>query len=108
MATKQSGDTPAKAAKKQGKTLKTNDIVAQQASASEGLVAAMPHNSNKEFEHGHANALAPMPGTTVTPDSDEITASTATEQDGSTKTGHAAPAGSSTSGFAGASPGGCQ
>lgn len=73
--------------------LKTNHIVAQQALASDELVAAMPHNRNKAMEHGHDNAVAPTRGETVTPDSPALTASTDTEQDGTAKTGGAAEAG---------------
>lgn len=73
--------------------LKTNDIVTKQAQASDALVAAMPYNSNKSLEHGHHNALAPPQGARVEPDSNELTASTNTEQNGSTKTGGAAQPG---------------
>lgn len=77
-------------------TLRTNDIVAVQAGASNGLVAAMPCNSIKELEHGHDNALAPPPGATVEPGSSALTASTTTEETGTAKTGGAAPLGTNT------------
>ncbi len=73
--------------------LRTNDVVAEQASASEDFVAAMPHNSIKELEYGHDNAVAPPPGATVEPDSSALTASTMTEEAGTAKTGGAAPLG---------------
>ncbi len=68
---------------------RTNDVVAEQASASDVFTAAMPHNENKPLEHGHDNAVAPPPGATVDPDSSELTASTATEGTETGKTGGA-------------------
>ncbi|MEX2469483.1 MAG: catalase [Pseudohongiellaceae bacterium] len=79
-----------KSAKGADGVLRTNDIVAEQASASDDFVAAMPHNSNKALEHGHDNAVAPPPGVTVKPGSSALTASTATEGTGSEKSGDAA------------------
>ncbi|SEH75037.1 catalase [Rheinheimera pacifica] len=76
------------------KLLKTNAVTMQQADASDALVAAMPYNSNKKLEHGHDNAVLPPDGITVKPDSAALTASTHTEQDGTTKTGAAARPGS--------------
>lgn len=73
--------------------LKTNDVVAQQASDSHDFVAAMHYNGNKEYEYGHKNAVAPPPGVTVEPDSDALTASTMTEKTETTKTGGAAQLG---------------
>ncbi|MCA1768259.1 MAG: catalase HPII, partial [Idiomarina sp.] len=70
--------------------LRTNDIVAEQAVASDALVAAMAYNSSKELEYGHDNAMQPTPGVTVEPDSSSITASTMTEETESAKTGGAA------------------
>lgn len=67
--------------------LRTNDIVAKQAGASDDFVAAMPHNSIKELEHGHDNAIAPPAGETVKPGSSKLTASTTTEEAGTDKTG---------------------
>jgi len=71
------------------KLLKTNDIVAEQAKASETLVAAMPYNSSKALEYGYDNAIAPIPGITVELPSIALTASTATEDTGTAKTGSA-------------------
>jgi catalase len=73
--------------------LRTNDVVAQQASASDDFVAAMPYNSIKELEHGHDNAVAPPAGVTVQADSSALTASTTTEESGTAKTGGTAPIG---------------
>lgn len=67
--------------------LRTNDIVAKQAGASDDFVASMPHNSIKELEHGHDNAIAPPTGETVKPGSSKLTASTTTEETGTEKTG---------------------
>lgn len=55
--------------------LRTNDIVAEQASANDVFVAAMPYNSIKTLEHGHDNAVAPPPGATVEPYSSSLIAS---------------------------------
>lgn len=77
------------AAQGNNSVLKTNDIVAEQASASDTLVAALPYNSNKPLEYGHDNSMAPMPGATAEPKSIELTASTATEDTGTAKTGSA-------------------
>lgn len=73
--------------------LKTNNIAAKQAGASDNFVAAMPHNRIQEFEHGHDNALAPPTGGTVKPGSSKLTASTTTEETGTAKTGSAAQLG---------------
>lgn len=70
--------------------LRSNDIVAAQANASDDFVGAMPYNSSKAFEYGHDNALAPPPGGTVAPGSSELTASTTTEETETAKTGVAA------------------
>ncbi len=74
--------------------LRTNDVVATQANASDDFVAAMPYNSNKELEYGLDNAVAPPPGETAEPASRALTASTTTEKTGSAKTGGAAKLGS--------------
>ena len=90
------GDKVAKAAKAaQGGdgVLRTNDVVAEQASASDDFVAAMPYNSNKAFEHDYKNAVAPPPGLTAEPSSSTLTASTTTEETDTAKTGGAAPLG---------------
>ncbi len=73
--------------------LGTNDIVVEHASASDALVAAMPYNSIKAREHGLDNAVAPPSGETVEPDSSALTASTATEETGTAKTGGSAQPG---------------
>ena len=90
---KTKGGKSAKAAHGSNAMLRTNDIVAAQARASDDLVAAMPFNKNKALEHGRANAVAPAPGVREKPDSDALTASTATEEIENRKTGGAAPAG---------------
>ncbi|WP_297186986.1 catalase [uncultured Porticoccus sp.] len=87
------GDNPTNAAQVHDGLLRTNDIIAAHARASDDLVAAMPHNNIKELEHGHGNAVAPPTGETVKPDSSASTASTTTEKTGSAKTGGAAPLG---------------
>ncbi len=86
-------DKSAKSGQHSGGPLRTNDIVAAQGRASDEFVAAMPHNSIKEFEYGHDNAVAPPTGATVEPDSSALTASTTTEKAGNVKTGGAAPLG---------------
>ncbi|WP_254276716.1 catalase [Halomonas sp. 3H] len=84
------GDQSEESTQIAGGILRTNDIVAEQARASDGLVAAMPYNSNIELEHGHDNAVAPPTGETIAPDSSALTASTRTEDTESAKTGTAA------------------
>ena len=71
--------------------LKTNDIVATQASASEKLVAAMPYNSNKITEYGADNTLNPPTGLTSEADNNELSASAVSEKNQNTKTGTTAP-----------------
>lgn len=90
---KQKGDNPARPVHVHDGALKTNDIVGKQAHASNEFVAAMPHNSIKELEYGHDNAVTPPSGETVDPMSIALTASTATEEVGTEKTGGAAPLG---------------
>ena len=70
-----------------GGVLKTNGIVAEQASASDDFVAAMPYNSSKELEYDHGNAVAPQRGVSVEPSSSALTASTTTEETETAKTG---------------------
>lgn len=82
-------DNSSAIAQRNHKLLKTNDIVAEQASASDPLVAAMPYNSSKPLEYGYDNAVAPLPGVTVELPSIALTASTATEDTGTAKTGSA-------------------
>jgi catalase len=90
---KNGGDKSAKTAQGADGVLRTNDIVAEQGIASDDFVASMPHNSIKELEHGHDNAVAPPAGETIEPDSSALTASTSTEETVSEKTGGAAPLG---------------
>ncbi|MFN2361133.1 MAG: catalase [Marinobacter sp.] len=79
--------TKKKSAKGAPGVLKTNDIVAKQAGASQDFVAAISHNPIKKLEHGHDNAIAPSAGETVKPGSSKLTASTTTEETGTAKTG---------------------
>lgn len=88
------GDKSVTAERGQNGVLKTNDIVAKRASDSDALVAAMPYNLNKAFEHGRDNAAAPPSGVTVEPDSAALTASTLSEKNQTAKTGGAAKPGS--------------
>lgn len=76
-----------------GSVLRTNDIVAKQAGASDDFVAGMSRNKIKELEHGYENAVAPPAGETVKPESSMLTASTTTEEDGTGKTGGSAQLG---------------
>ncbi|WP_416139647.1 catalase [Halomonas sp. HK25] len=73
--------------------LRTNDVVAKQANASDAFVASMPYNSIKELEYDHDNAVSPPAGVTAEPGSSALTASTTTEETGTQKTGGAAPLG---------------
>ena len=84
------GDQSGTTAQGDDGVLRTNDIVAEQASASDDFVAAMPYNSIKELEYGHDNAVAPPAGETVEPSSSALTVSTATEASETAKTGGAA------------------
>ncbi|MEX1198544.1 MAG: catalase [Pseudohongiellaceae bacterium] len=84
---------PARSSQGAEKVLKSNDIVAKHANASDDYVAAMPYNTIKDLEHGHDNAAAPPPGATVEPGSNALNASTATEETGSRKTGGSAKPG---------------
>ena len=76
-----------------GGVLRTNDIVTQQAHASNDFVAAMPHNSSKALEYGRDNSTAPPSGATAEADSPALTTSTATEKTKAEKTGSAAQLG---------------
>ena len=87
---KSKGNQSATEGQGQGGVLRTNDIVAAQGHASDTLAGAMPHNSNKALEYGHDNAVAPPPGATAEPGSPALTASTATEESATAKTGGAA------------------
>lgn len=96
MATDKSSDAASRAKPKNAKAdaaedntcvLKTNDVVAAQARAIDSLVAVMPYNGNKALEYGYDNALWPVPGASFEPRSSELTASTASEQIATAKTG---------------------
>ena len=71
-------------------TLRTNDVVVEQARAANALVAAMPFNATKKSEYGYDNALTPPAGAVVEPASAELTASTQSEKSGTAKTGGSA------------------
>ncbi|MCR4346578.1 MAG: catalase [Sulfuricaulis sp.] len=90
---KSKGKKSATAAQARDGVLRTNDVVAEQANASDHFVAAMPYNRSKELEYGHDNAVAPAPGVTVEPGASTLTASTTTEETETAKTGGAAPLG---------------
>ncbi|SEL07605.1 catalase [Ectothiorhodospira marina] len=87
---KPKGDRSATAGQGGDSVLESNDIAAEQARASDEFVAQMPYNSIKELEYGYDNAVAPPAGVTVEPDSGALTASTATEEVETEKTGGAA------------------
>ncbi len=53
------GDGSSEASDDETRILRTNDIVAVHARASEAFVAGMIHNRMKELEHGHDNTVAP-------------------------------------------------
>ena len=69
------------------------DVLAQKAADTQTLVAAMPANTNKAFEHGMDNALAAPQGLTATPPSRLPTGSTPSESNSSAKAGTVAPEG---------------
>ncbi|HET6599101.1 MAG TPA: catalase, partial [Burkholderiaceae bacterium] len=71
---------------------RADDAQAQQAAATQAMVAALPSNANKPKEFGRANAVSPVPGQTAEPTSASATASTLTESSVSAKTGDGAPA----------------
>ncbi len=64
---------------------------AQQAAATQALVAAMPYNAIKAKEIGHDNAVSPPRGATAEPASPAVTASTLSESNASSKTGGGSP-----------------
>jgi catalase len=68
-----------------------NDALMEKAAATNDLVAAMPHNTNKSLEIGYDNAVAPPEGLSVNAPSPLVGSSTVTEHNTSAKTG-AAPA----------------
>jgi len=67
-----------------------HDARADQASATESLVAAVPFNTNKPGEIGRQHAVAPPTGFAVDSPSPSTGASTLTEENGSAKTGSGA------------------
>jgi catalase len=75
------------------KTTAPSDPVLEQASATQALVAAMPHNANKALDFGRDNALAPPFGLTAEASSDTVSASTLSEVNSNAKTGAAAKPG---------------
>lgn len=87
------GDKSSKEVRGAHGVLRTNDIVAEQAMASDDFVATMPYNSIKAREYGHGNAVTPPTGESVKPEQSALTASTATEESGTEKTGGAAQPG---------------
>ena len=85
--------TPRRMNKNTDDTLRTNDVVAEQARAANGLAAAIPFNAAKELEYGHDNVLSPPAGVAVEPASAALTASTQSEKNGTAKTGGAVMSG---------------
>ncbi len=67
--------------------------VTEQAVATQALVAAMPHNTNKALEAGRENALSPPVGLTAEPSSSTVSGSTLSEVNATAKTGAAAAPG---------------
>ena len=57
------------------------------------MASAMPHNPNKQAEHGHDNALAPPEGATAKPPSRDATGSTLAEKNHTDKYGKPAAPG---------------
>ncbi|TFL08475.1 catalase [Pusillimonas caeni] len=57
------------------------------------MASAMPHNPNKQAEHGHDNALAPPEGATAEPPSRDATGSTLAEKNHTDKYGKPAAPG---------------
>jgi catalase len=77
--------------KKSAKSARSSaDAAEQKAAGTQELAAAMPFNSNKAGEHGKA-ALKPQPGPRATPITPQVTASTLTESQSSTKLGNGKP-----------------
>ena len=74
-------------------TLRTNDVVVEQARAANHLAAAMPFNATKKSEYGHDNALSPPSGTVVELADAALTASTHSEESRTAKTGGSAAPG---------------
>jgi catalase len=85
--------TPPKPGESADGVLRSNDVVAAQARATNHLAAAIPFNALKDYEYGHDNALSPPSGTVAEPAADALTASTNSETNGTAKTGGAAAPG---------------
>ena len=82
-----------------GKAAAASDPVMAQATGTQALVAAMPHNTNKALDSGRDNAVNPPVGLTAEPATDAVSASTLSEVNVSAKTGDsAAPGGHATDG----------
>ena len=85
-AAKSSASRPAKPSKATG-----GDPQAEQAAATQALVAAMPFNVNKPLEYGRGHAIAPSEGPTAVAPDVRATGSTLSETTASAKTGAGAP-----------------
>jgi catalase len=72
--------------------------LAEQAEATQALVAGRPHNGNKPNEIGRAAAVSPPVGETARATAPSATGSTLSESNRSAKTGGAAPAGGAPAG----------
>jgi len=75
----------------QPSTATGGDRLAEQAAATQALVAAMPCNANKAKEIGHDNAVSPPVGLTVQSSSPDVGASTLSETNSSAKIGSGRP-----------------
>ena len=76
-----------KTAPTSGAHLQSEELMAVQGRAVNPFAAAMPFNSNKGREYGHANTLTPPVGTSEEPTSAALMASTDSEKNSSDKTG---------------------
>ena len=90
-------NTPRRTGKGSEGLLQTNDVGAEQARAAHELAAAIPFNAAKKTEYGHGNALIPPTGATAAPASDQVTASTNSEENTTVKTGGPAVVGGNAS-----------
>lgn len=92
-----SAPTPARRTDRSARSAKSSaasDPVMEQVSATQALVADIPHNANKALDFGRDNALHPPVGMTAEPASEKVSASTLSETNISTKTGEPATPGS--------------
>ena len=85
-AAKATASRPAKPAAETG-----GDRQAEQAAATQALVASVPFNASKPFEHGRSNATVPPEGSISEPALPSVTGSTLTEDTVSAKTGNGQP-----------------